>query len=661
MTTISTSTTLGVVLNTASYSNPVVIETGVSISGPANAVFGNHGASGYFVIQNYGVVAGSSIDGKGIYLSPGGSVTNAASGSISGNRGVGIYGAAGTVVNQGSIGGTGDKGIGVVLNSGGLVSNAGSIIGFDGVKVLGGGSVVNNGGIAASEVGVYLFSGGALTNTGSGFITGYADGVLISVAAGTVVNQGSIAGTAASGVGVYLNHSGLVTNAATGAITGVFDGVEIGGYGTLINAGIVAATGTSGSGVFLNAGGVVTNVAAGSIEGVFGVALVGSGGTVANAGSIVSTGTYTRGAGVAGGVAVYVRAGASVTNATLASIVGIVGGVGIAGGLGTVVNDGSIASTGSASYGVYLASGGTLTNAGTIDATNAVAFGGTDSNLLVLDPGFSISGAVTGSASASNTLELGSAGSAGVVTGLGSQFTNFGPIVFDTGADWSVTGNTAGLAGVISGFTVGDTIELTGVNATGSSFGGGILTLSETIGFATLDVQGPFALVDFVVTPNGEGTEVTVIPCFAGGTRIACRDGERAVEALVPGDVVRLAGGGCAAIEWIGHRHLDCRRHPKPVDVWPVRVRAGAFAAGRPHRDLMLSPDHAVFVDGVLIPVRYLINGRTIVQEPVDAVTYYHVELSSHSVMLAEGLPCESYLDTGNRGAFSNAEMANAG
>jgi hypothetical protein len=37
-------------------------------------------------------------------------------------------------------------------------------------------------------------------------------------------------------------------------------------------------------------------------------------------------------------------------------------------------------------------------------------------------------------------------------------------------------------------------------------------------------------------------------------------------------------------------------------------------------------------------------------------VTYYHVELAAHDVILAEGLLCESYLDTGNRAAFVNGE-----
>jgi hypothetical protein len=86
-----------------------------------------------------------------------------------------------------------------------------------------------------------------------------------------------------------------------------------------------------------------------------------------------------------------------------------------------------------------------------------------------------------------------------------------------------------------------------------------------------------------------------------------------------------------------------------------VRIAADAFGLGRPQRDVWLSPDHAVFVDDVLIPVRYLLNDATVRQEDVSTVTYWHVELAAHAVLLADGLPCESFLDTGNRGAFTNA------
>jgi hypothetical protein len=143
-------------------------------------------------------------------------------------------------------------------------------------------------------------------------------------------------------------------------------------------------------------------------------------------------------------------------------------------------------------------------------------------------------------------------------------------------------------------------------------------------------------------------------PCYAAGTRIATEQGEVCVEALRLGDRVVLAGGGSAPVAWLGHRRVRCRRHPRPSDVQPVRVAAHAFGLGRPGRDLLLSPDHAVFVDGVLIPVRYLLNGATVRQEDVADVTYWHVELPAHGVLLAEGLPAESYLDTGNRAAFAN-------
>ncbi len=143
------------------------------------------------------------------------------------------------------------------------------------------------------------------------------------------------------------------------------------------------------------------------------------------------------------------------------------------------------------------------------------------------------------------------------------------------------------------------------------------------------------------------------VACFARGTCMATPDGKVAVEALCVGQNVTLADGGEAPVQWLGHRAVDCARHPRPWDVWPVRVQAGAFAPGLPSRDLFLSPDHAVFVRGALIPVRYLLNGASIAQIPVERVEYWHVELPAHAVLLAEDLPCESYLDTGNRAAFA--------
>ena len=163
-----------------------------------------------------------------------------------------------------------------------------------------------------------------------------------------------------------------------------------------------------------------------------------------------------------------------------------------------------------------------------------------------------------------------------------------------------------------------------------------------------------------VVVPDSLANVAYTPPCFAAGTRIATLRGMVAVENLRVGDraVVEarhgVAAGRTREIVWIGHRALDCTRHPRPHDVMPVHILPGAFGRGLPRSELRLSPDHAVLVDGVLIPVRYLVNGTTISQVAVSEVCYWHVELDMHDILLAEGLPCESYLDTGNRGAFAN-------
>jgi hypothetical protein len=177
--------------------------------------------------------------------------------------------------------------------------------------------------------------------------------------------------------------------------------------------------------------------------------------------------------------------------------------------------------------------------------------------------------------------------------------------------------------------------------------------------FATLQLHhparhDPIPAQPLGVASDGAGGSLVYVACFAEGTKIATADGETVVEAIAEGDCVTTVSGNHRAVRWVGYRTIECRRHPCPWDVRPVRIKAGAFADGVPTRDVLLSPDHAMFVAGCLIPVRYLINGRTIVQERVARVTYYHVELERHDLLLASGLPCESYLDTGNRGAFTN-------
>ena len=148
--------------------------------------------------------------------------------------------------------------------------------------------------------------------------------------------------------------------------------------------------------------------------------------------------------------------------------------------------------------------------------------------------------------------------------------------------------------------------------------------------------------------------------CFEAGTRIRTSDGEVAVEKLEVGDLLLTTSGVHRPICWLGHRNIDCRRHPSPHEVMPVRIAAHAFGVNRPSRDLRVSPGHAICVDVVgelLIPAGTLVNGTTIVQEQADTIIYWHVELEGgQDIIIAENLPCESYIEMGNRSFFAETE-----
>ncbi len=220
----------------------------------------------------------------------------------------------------------------------------------------------------------------------------------------------------------------------------------------------------------------------------------------------------------------------------------------------------------------------------------------------------------------------------------------------------------------INALVAGCTVDLIGVSDGGSPAAVGFDPASQVLSVAgsvggTLDLQLESATADYVgnfvasMDAGGTGTDITYVACFAAGTRILTDAGEVPVEQLTVGGLVRTpVRGGMARVRWLGHQRIiratDC--------VWPVRIQPGAFGIRAPHHALLLSPDHAVYLDGVLIPVRYLLNGASIARVPVECVEYWHVELDRHAVILADGLACESYLDTGNRSAF-DASSTEAG
>ncbi|HXE49403.1 MAG TPA: Hint domain-containing protein, partial [Ramlibacter sp.] len=145
--------------------------------------------------------------------------------------------------------------------------------------------------------------------------------------------------------------------------------------------------------------------------------------------------------------------------------------------------------------------------------------------------------------------------------------------------------------------------------------------------------------------------------CFLKGTRLQTPGGEVAVEDLQIGDLVSTSSGDAQAIKWIGRRSYVTRflAAASRRNVIPVRIARGALEEDVPHRDLFVSPEHAMCLHGALIPARHLVNGRSIAYcDSIDTIEYYHIELPRHEVLIAEGAVTESWLDCGNRNFFMN-------
>jgi hypothetical protein len=168
-------------------------------------------------------------------------------------------------------------------------------------------------------------------------------------------------------------------------------------------------------------------------------------------------------------------------------------------------------------------------------------------------------------------------------------------------------------------------------------------------------VTATLQISDTSVNPISSSSTVVSTPiCFARGTHIQIGEQSKPVETLSISNQVSTKTAS-AAIKWIGYQ----RRTPEFAqfqDYLPVKISAGALDDHVPLRDLYLSPDHAVLVDGHLVHAKALVNGKTIVQmtEWAGDIEYYHIETEAHEIIYAEGVPCETFVDNVSREQFDN-------
>lgn len=644
----------------------IALPTGDSVQN-SGTILG--GAGGY---ADNGVAGGSG--GIGVSLQGGGLLTNEFGGIITGgNAGAGGFPFGGTP------GGTG--GDAVKLASGGTVDNAGSITG--GIGGATGSDVEGSGGAGGTGgIGVELVQGGYLDNP-LGVITGGMGGLGgdgspaggpggtggVGVAlddGGSIANhadiRGGVGGTGSNisplgnggngGAGVVLTNGGTLTNykyLAGGAGGSPGGSGAVGGSG---GAGVIVDTSNA---VVVNSGGIYGGAGGSTAAGGIGVDFVKSG-TVDNAGSIVGgTGNVT-------GDAVYFGAGASrVVIVPGASFIGQV----VAKNLNNVIE-------------LYAGGTGSISHLDTqfTDFQTLSVDGGAVWDITgstTLDPSLAVVNNGTLSEGASDALTIG-----GSLSGIGvinldptaltlNGFVGAGQTIEFTGTgDTLKLGHVSNFAGTISGFTIGDGLDLTSVpfgSITGDNFnhGTGVLTVYDSSGNLTFHFANPgnYNGDYFHLAAYGGGTAITesTTPCFCPGTLILTPCGEVAVEGLAIGDWVITESGEAEPIKWIGrHSCAGPLLAAGKSQSLPIRICANALADGLPRRDLRVSPLHALSIDGVLVPAGELVNGVSILQEAVARVDYIHIELASHALIFAEGAATETFIDDNSRQLFDNAD-----
>ncbi|GBQ12315.1 outer membrane protein [Swaminathania salitolerans LMG 21291] len=503
----------------------------------------------------------------------------------------------------------------------------------------------------------------------SGSVSAYGVTTLSSIGSLTVTSGATVSGVMISGgvPSVYIRSGGVMTSS-----------YELNGYTYVSAGGILSGNTLNSDEVYLYAG-------ASSVDDTY----VNSGaGVDGYARLFVSSGASLQGAtlkdGATGGLSAIVSSGASVSGLTLgsggtaivssgASIAGINTGagsvlsLGAAYGSGTAAlppnSQGSVVLTGGA-WTASSISGITYYISGSVSASGKVVLSNIGS--LTVSSGAVVSGAVI-SGTTTPSIYISSGGT------MTSSLDVNGYLYVSAGGTLSANVLNSNVVYLYSGaHSIGDSYVNSGTYADGYSdaivYPGATLT-SPYIGSAsnggfTVTVSSGATVSDPTLV-NGGGRLVVsgslstsgAAPCFLADTMIEMENGETAVQDIRIGDVVVAYVDGARVarpVIWAGWTQAVIRSDlPDDLAGYPVRILKDALGENRPYKDLLVTAEHCLFVEGAFVPVRMLVNGRSVFYDrSFSGYVYYHIETDDHSVIMADGVLTESFLDTGHRGSF---------
>lgn len=314
---------------------------------------------------------------------------------------------------------------------------------------------------------------------------------------------------------------------------------------------------------------------------------------------------------------------------------------------------------------VYSNSNGTVTNVeGPI---NLIAISSLTINAGAVVDGITITGNTTptiydngtiqNSFLANTYLRIGSSTTTGIsrnniyiseITNIYSGSSSINDYFYEPGSSYATYNLTNLPSGVNTRFHLGDgsgNINLYANSTFDNSY----------VGVATGSTVNVYQYNGATITNDAED-----VVCFVKGTLIDTVNGLVAVENLSIGDQVvahTREGAQNRAITWVGYNHvIACSLLPEDQAGYPVRILKNAVADGVPYKDLLVTAEHCLFFNDQFIPARMLVNGYSIFYDTsITEYTYYHIETEDHSVITADGMLTESYLDTGNRRYFKQS------
>lgn len=321
-----------------------------------------------------------------------------------------------------------------------------------------------------------------------------------------------------------------------------------------------------------------------------------------------------------------------------------------------------------------------------IGGTTAINVGGSafsGSTFNVFGGDATLTGGAVGSGFSSNTVNIGYGGKFNTgntflsfLSGTTINFTDGGGTLVVNGGSSFI--DLSGKTSINNYNPVDDTIELQNQTAIIDRYSisynsNGSVTVklysgNEAVGSYTANLADGVTLPvgDFYVdegenplkiTYDGQNTYIGV--CFLAGSMIRTPDGDCAVENIQIGDEVvtfdwKSNTDRVSPVVWVGKAHVSVRPDlPDDEAGYPVRILKNAVADGVPYKDMLITAEHCLFFENRFVPVRMLVNGVSIFYDKsIMSYDYYHVETERHSVITADGMLTESYLDTGNRRSF---------